>query len=1259
MKKVFIFLLLSTILVSITFAQYCTPAYTIGTTSSDFLNGVQLNTISNLNSGGTGVPSYTDYTAVYSTNLNQNTAYSLFTYNCPGWTETVAGWIDYNQNGVFDATEKLGEVTMAPGAMGTINFTVPAGAQPGYTRLRVRLAYATSNVDPCANYTFGETEDYEILIGTPSPDDIGVANILNLNSGCGLSAATPITVEIFNYGTNPQTNPMVYMQVDGGLVYAEQVFATIASLNNTIYTFTATANLATPGLHTVKAWTAMPGDGFTPNDTSIRNVTTIVTVNTYPYFDNFDTGPLYWTSGGTNNSFQMGTPTSPVISGPYSSPNCWKTKLNGSCNNSEQSWVEGPCFDFSSLNAPVMEMAVWWYSEPNYDGAIVMSSIDNGATWQRVGNYLDPVNWYNATNLIGAPGTLAANPTRDGWAGTTAGSGGWLIAKHDLTGLQNQPNVKLRIAFASDPSVTYDGFAFDNVKIYDKPPFDLGVSAKITPVSNFCTAPLTNFDFAVSNFGSQTQNNVDCYMEVIDPLGGFNSYYSTVASVPVNGSATVTFNNIPTNVGGTYKIKAYTSSLLDFDAGNDTLSFWVNVAQTPDEPISNSPIFCTPDSATLTVSNALPGAVYSWFSDPTLTNFITSGLSYTTPVITTTTSFFVTGQSYLQHNVGRKSKQGGNGISTTVPGTNGLSFNVANPCIIDSITLYPAGAGTVTIYVNSPTGTIVGQVTQSHPAPSVAGGPVRIPLGIAINTPGNGYIMRCNSTSSSLFYNTTGSTYPYIDPSNTVSITSTSTGNTNIYYFFYEWTISMLGCTSPVGNPTVTISIPPQPALGPDAITCSGYVIDGTTPTAVAYSWSTGQTNPVITANSSNNYILYAYNVYGCVGMDSVTVQVLATPTVNLGPDINNCQMSAPLDAGTQPAGSTFNWNSAANFATTQNVTANQSGTYIVTVTNPSGCTKSDTINVVLNGVSVDLGADIVSCNSAVNLNAGNFGPNATYLWSTGSTASAINVTQSGNYSVIVTNGNCTSTDNINVSFSTAPVVNLGPDQTVCGGTTLDAGNPGAIYSWSSGQTTQTVNVTQSGTYAVYLNFAGGCVSSGLVNVTVHQVPVANFVVQSSNPSTGYYQFNANGTTGTLPLTYNWSFGDGTFSNVQNASHTYNQPGVYTVMLVVSNQVCGNDTMIMEVISTVNGLEDAGSIKDLQVFPNPTSSMFTVASASLNTQNLTISLLDIQGKELFSDFVGSVNGLNRSYSVAELAKGVYMLRLSDGETQTFRKLVIE
>jgi hypothetical protein len=150
----------------------CVPTYTVACTSGDFIDGVIFNTISNLAQGCNGqVNNYRFYNTL-STTVVAGLAYTLQVNNTPSWNQGVAAWIDYNQNNVFETSERImattgtyaGQGTTANGGLVTV--TIPASALGGTTRLRVRCGFgvAGTTIDPCANVTFGETEDYVVVV---------------------------------------------------------------------------------------------------------------------------------------------------------------------------------------------------------------------------------------------------------------------------------------------------------------------------------------------------------------------------------------------------------------------------------------------------------------------------------------------------------------------------------------------------------------------------------------------------------------------------------------------------------------------------------------------------------------------------------------------------------------------------------------------------------------------------------------------------------------------------------------------------------------------------------------------------------------------------------------------------------------------------------------------------------------------------------------------------------------------------------------
>lgn len=150
----------------------CIPTSANGTGDGDFINGVQLGTINNQNSGGTTQPTYTNFSATYSTSLVRGNTYTIAIQGGTYSPNRYAAWIDHDQNGTFVLSEKLGEfTTAASGETQNLTFTVPAASTLGTTRLRVRGVFVgngePSPVDPCFAYAYGETEDYGITITAP------------------------------------------------------------------------------------------------------------------------------------------------------------------------------------------------------------------------------------------------------------------------------------------------------------------------------------------------------------------------------------------------------------------------------------------------------------------------------------------------------------------------------------------------------------------------------------------------------------------------------------------------------------------------------------------------------------------------------------------------------------------------------------------------------------------------------------------------------------------------------------------------------------------------------------------------------------------------------------------------------------------------------------------------------------------------------------------------------------------------------------
>ncbi|WP_372641064.1 gliding motility-associated C-terminal domain-containing protein [Ancylomarina sp.] len=281
--------------------------------------------------------------------------------------------------------------------------------------------------------------------------------------------------------------------------------------------------------------------------------------------------------------------------------------------------------------------------------------------------------------------------------------------------------------------------------------------------------------------------------------------------------------------------------------------------------------------------------------------------------------------------------------------------------------------------------------------------------------------------------------------------------------------------------------------LGDDKDICKGSDIelspsinmDGT----FTYTWSTGETSETIRVNTSGTYTLtVAETNLNKTSVASVQVNLLDLPVVDLGEDYELADGEIKtLDAGLND---TYLWS---NGETTRTIDVDRSGLYFVTVTSANGCQASDEINITsVNDVfAIELGGDIQACvNDEITLNPNpSISQNYKYKWSTGDETQTISVTESDTYSVVVTddNGNV-KRDEIVVLFNALPIVDLGTDRYIYEDETitLDAGNTGAgtTYLWSTGEITQTIDVTVEGVYSVSITNANGCSNTDELTLT-------------------------------------------------------------------------------------------------------------------------------------------------------------------------------
>ena len=330
-----------------------------------------------------------------------------------------------------------------------------------------------------------------------------------------------------------------------------------------------------------------------------------------------------------------------------------------------------------------------------------------------------------------------------------------------------------------------------------------------------------------------------------------------------------------------------------------------------------------------------------------------------------------------------------------------------------------------------------------------------------------------------------------------------------------------------------------------------------------SFRWSTGATTSSITVHTGGTYWVKMF-VCTYVSTDTFVVHDINT-TVALGNDTTICA-GAALTLGSSAAYAyapvTYTWNTG---ATTATIPATGTGNYWLSVSEMGCPAASDTIHVTVNPLPpVHLGNDTAICaGNTVTLQSSDVYTAPAYHWSTGSTASSINVTATGSYSLAVTDGTCTGADTIAVTVNAAPAQ---PTYTVvlplCSGTTLNlaAADATAGVSWqwtgpngfsSAVQNPAIPNITMAGNgiYTVTAALAG-CVSLPVTVAVIVDSTPATPVASNTSPvcSGGNISFSAfSNTTG---VTYSWSGPPPFSSTLENPSITNAsavESGLYTV----------------------------------------------------------------------------------------------------------------
>ncbi|HYV92084.1 MAG TPA: gliding motility-associated C-terminal domain-containing protein [Chitinophagales bacterium] len=337
----------------------------------------------------------------------------------------------------------------------------------------------------------------------------------------------------------------------------------------------------------------------------------------------------------------------------------------------------------------------------------------------------------------------------------------------------------------------------------------------------------------------------------------------------------------------------------------------------------------------------------------------------------------------------------------------------------------------------------------------------------------------CNNTSMLLDAGAGFIDYVWQDSSNNQTLSASAPG------VYYVTITNSSGCTV---SDTIVISLDvPSLNLGNDTTFCGPFnlLLDAQNPGSI-YLWQDGSNGQTFSAITAGSFYVTVIDSYHCTGSDTIIITLSSPPVIDLGTDSIFCNtVSLFLDAGS--GFSNYLWQ---NGSVNETFAVNLPGIYTVTVKDSSGCSSSDSIVIILDIPTVNLGNDTVVCkNIVITLNSGN--NFVSCLWNTGSLSPSVAVSPPGFYSVIATDSlGCTATDTMRLDTIEAKQLFLSGDTTLCreDPLTLNAWDGYSKYIWLFQNGTivsqsQTCLVSESGNYSVVAQDEEGCLFTGDMTV--------------------------------------------------------------------------------------------------------------------------------------------------------------------------------
>lgn len=319
-----------------------------------------------------------------------------------------------------------------------------------------QMAFVQNDTSLIADMAYGNGMTIDNFRMYTVANDVSVESILSpIPTNCGVTTPQPVIVKVRNGVNYTLHNVQMYYSLDGGPTQTGTIDS-ILPKTSIDYSFLQKITLAGGTTHSLNVWLSVAGDTYNTNDSILNyHIRNSAIVTTFPYLENFEQGDGGYFAEGYKPTWQFGTPTSAQINKAASGTKAWKTNLAGKYGNLELSYLYSPCFDISSLSEPMLSFSVALDIEDCgsvlCDAAYVECSFD-GSTWIKLGSTGQGTNWYD--------------PKFNIW--NQAGNTRWHVASIPLPQPGGGASIRFRFVLNTDPGVTREGFAIDDIHIFDR-----------------------------------------------------------------------------------------------------------------------------------------------------------------------------------------------------------------------------------------------------------------------------------------------------------------------------------------------------------------------------------------------------------------------------------------------------------------------------------------------------------------------------------------------------------------------------------------------------------------------------------------------------------------------------------------------------------------------------------------------------------------------------------------------------------------------